>query len=303
MRVNPWLDEPDCYVVYINEVPTGVRRIARDRILVNESPNRLRAFNVRGEPVANPANGAPCSWVATKYRAVLERACFECWSAEEFVILDLAEQMRRNAARFLGVHDVKESLQQLQKAFPALVDEIVPKLISLPRLTDVFRRLVQESISIRDQKTILQSISEWAPLTNRADELVAAVRRDLRDYITHKYAGVAESLSAYVLDTELEDTVRAAIVEGPEGRVLALDPRIVDAITASVRRAVDGKRHDEQLGPVFLTAATVRPYVRRLLELECPRVRVVSYDELRPNVVVEPIGRITIDDEAWEAAA
>lgn len=302
MRVNPYLDEPDCYVVYINEIPTGIRRLRRDKILVNEAPNRLRAFNVKGEAVTNP-NGAPASWVDPKYRAVLERACFECWGAEEYVILDLAEQMRTNAARFLSVHDTKEMLSQLQKAFPAMVDEIVPKLISVPYLTDVFRRLVAEGISIRDQKTILQSIAEWAPSLSRAEDLVAAIRRDLRDYITHKYAGVQESLSAYVLDTALEDTIVGGIVDTAEGRLLALDPDVVKAIATSVRKAVEARPHRDQLGPVFLTSAGIRPYVRRLLELECPRVCVVAYDELRPNVVVEPVGRITIDDNAWEMAA
>ncbi|MEQ9495612.1 MAG: flagellar biosynthesis protein FlhA [Deltaproteobacteria bacterium] len=303
MRVNPWLEESDCYVVYINEIPGPVRKLRRDRILVNESPNRLRAFNVRGQPVENPATGTTCAWVEPKYRAVLERACFECWSGEEFVILDLAEQMRRNASRFLSVHDVKEMLNHLQSAFPALVDEIVPRLISVPQLTDVLRRLVSESISIRDQKSILQSIAEWAPVLSRPEDLVAAVRRDLRDYITYKYAGVGESLAAYVLDPVIEDTVRGGILEGPEGRVLALDPDIVNVIVRAVRNAVEGTRHRDQLGPVFLTTSSVRPFVRRLLEFECPRLRVVSYDELRPNVVVEPLGRVSIDDEMGEVVA
>jgi type III secretion protein V len=303
IRVNPYLEENDCYVIYINEIPSGVRRLRSDRILVNESPNRLRAFNVQGDPADNPANGAPSAWVHPRYRAVLERACFECWSAEEFVVLDLAEQMRRNASRFLGVHDVKEMLGQLERAFPSLTQEIVPRLISLPQLTEVFRRLIAENISIRDQKTILQSIAEWAPVYSRAEDLVAAVRRDMREYITHKYAGVGGTLSAYVLDPALEDVVRSAIVETPEGRVLALDPELVNAITASVRSTVDGKRHRDQLGPVFLTQPSVRPFVRRLIELECPRVRVVSFDELRPNVVVEPLGRITARERVLGAAA
>ncbi len=303
LRVNPWLEEPDCYVIYINEIPTTPRRIRQDCILVNESPSRLKAFNVTGESALNPATGVTNAWVAKRYRSVLERACFECWDAEEYIILDLAENLRRNASRFLSVHDVKEIINQLEKAFPALVHEIVPQLISLPQLTEVLRRLVSERISIRDQKTILQSVAAWAPLTSGPPQLASAVRRDLRDYITHRLVGVGQTLSAYLLDDTISETIRSSIVDTADGTFLALPPEISHAISESIRRTVDGKRQRDQVGPVFLTDPVIRPYVQKLLQADCPRVNVVSYDELRPEIIVEPLARVTIDDDHLVEAA
>ena len=122
--------------------------------------------------------------------------------------------------------------------------------------------------------------------------LTEHVRAALRRYLTHTLTAGGGTLSVLLLDPLLEDTIRGAIQRLPSGSYLALDPETSQDIIAAVRRAVDAQGSDRR--PVILTSLEIRRFVKRLCEADVPELAVVSYQELSPELQIQPIARVTV---------
>lgn len=181
-------------------------------------------------------------------------------------------------------------LEFMEKSFPDLVREVT-RLIPLQKLTDIFKRLAQEQISVKDLRTILEALSEWAQTEKDPVLLTEYVRSSLKRYISYRYSQGQSVLSVYVLDPEIEDLVRGAIKQTSAGSYLALDPDSVQLMLQAVRNTVTAPPPGGQQ-PVILTAIDVRRFVRKLIELEFPDISVVSYQEIVPEIRIQPLGRI-----------
>ena len=176
--------------------------------------------------------------------------------------------VRRYGHELFGLEETQGLLDALERTHPALVREVVPKLISPVLLTDVLRRLVEEGISLRNLRDILGALAEWAPQERDPVALTEHVRVALRRAITYKYAGDAGVLAAYLLDPMIEDTIRDAIQKTATGSYLALEPQISRDIIGAVGRALGPEGAN---GAVLLTGVEIRRYVRRLVETRTPR--------------------------------
>ncbi len=198
--------------------------------------------------------------------------------------------MRRRGHELFGLEEAQALLDALERSHPALVREVVPKLVSPVLFTDVARRLVEEGISLRNLRDILGALAEWAPHERDPVVLTEHVRAALRRSITHRHAGDGATLAAYLLDPMIEDAVRDAIHKTPAGSYLALEPQLSQDILAAVGRAV----RPGVAGSVVLTNPEIRRYVRRLIETEHPELAVLSFQELAPEAQIRPVGRISI---------
>jgi type III secretion protein V len=201
--------------------------------------------------------------------------------------------LRRYGHEFVGVQETQALLDGLERTHPALVREVVPKLVSPVLLADVLRRLVEEGISLRNLRDVLGTLAEWAPHERDPVVLAEHVRASLRRTITFQHARGGGVLPAYMLDALIEDTIREAIHKTPTGSYLALEPQLSRDIVAAVGRAV-GPANGGGAGAVLLTNAEIRRYVRRLVETEHPDLPVLSYQELAPEAEIRPLGRISL---------
>ncbi len=183
-------------------------------------------------------------------------------------------------------------LEFMEKSFPDLVKEVT-RLIPLQKLTEIFKRLVQEQISIKDMRTILESLSEWAQTEKDTVLLTEYVRSSLKRYISYKYSQGQTILSVYLLDPEIEDMLRAAINQTSAGSYLALDQDSVQLIIDAMRSTIVPTPAGGQ-PPVMLTAIDVRRFVRKLIETDFPDLPVVSYQEIIPEIRIQPLGRIQL---------
>lgn len=211
-------------------------------------------------------------------------------SAPQLIADTTSIWMRRRAHELIGLQDVQGMLDQLERVVPALVRNVVPKPVSLPQLTDILRRLLEEGVSVRPLREILEALATFAPLERDPVALSELVRGALRRGITHRHT-YNDGVRAYVVDPAIEDTVRDAIQRTATGTFLALPPDLARDITNSVRRTLESAPDD---AAVFLTQPDVRRFVRRLLENDFPDRAVLSYSEIAPEVTVTPVARISI---------
>jgi type III secretion protein V len=291
-RGNPGLP-PGCYQIQINEVPVVTGQATLGHILVNDTVDRLRLMNIEGFEAVNPATRQPAAWVPEQHRQLLESAGLTTWDVPGYIILHLASVLRRQAREFLGVQEVQSMLDQLEKAFPAVVKEVIPKVVTILKLTDVLGRLVEEEISIRDMRGILQAIAEHGQTEADSVMLSEHVRSSQKRYVSHKFARGTNTLIVYLLDPQIEDAIRTSIKRTSAGTHLALEPDIAQEIVQAVKNEC-GHLPPTAQRPVILTSMDIRRYVRKLLEYEFnPPFSVVSYQELSPELNIQPVARIS----------
>lgn len=279
----------DEYAILLNEVMVAKGKIPDHYLLTNESEENLRRYNLPFISYRN-AQGLPSLWVEEKYADVMTKAGIKFWKPLEVVILHLAYFFKQHASEFVGIQEVRAMLEFTERSFPDLVKEVT-RLIPLQKLTDIFRRLAQEQISIKDLRTIMEALSEWAQVEKDTVLLTEYIRASLRRYISYKYSQGQSTLSVYLLDPEIEEMVRGAIKQTSAGSYLALDPDAVNKILKAMRYTITPPPAGGQ-PPVLLTAIDVRRFVRKLIEAEFPDVAVISYQEIVPEIRIQPLGRI-----------
>ncbi len=291
--------DPDSYVINLHEVPVAHGKIVQNSILVGESLEQLNLFNLTGTETIHPIDGSVVTWISDEHRDVATQAGFRMWDVAEYLILHLSYVLRRYAHEFLGLQEVQTIVTELEKTHPALVKELIPKVVTLLQLTEILQRLVQEDLSIRDLRSIFSTLAQWGEIERDTLILTEHVRAGMKRYITHKYAGAANSLAVYLLDPAIEDQIRGSIRRTEKGNYLALEPDLTQDIVEAVGKEIAS--HPFPPGarpPVILTTADIRRYFRKVIELEFPQLAVLSYQELSENLRIQPIARVAIDSRA-----
>ncbi|MBI5517249.1 MAG: type III secretion system export apparatus subunit SctV [Deltaproteobacteria bacterium] len=276
---------PRHVVLKIHEVPAVSFAMPEGSVLCFAPPEVVGEAHA---PTAtpHPVTGERCAWVPMVHRAALEAQGLPCLDPAEVVVVHLAHCLRSNAARFVGIQETQAMLDGLERQYPALVRQVVPKPVPVALLADVLRRLVDESVSVRNLREVLEAMAQVAPTEKDPVVLVEHVRGALRRELTHRHAPDGR-LAAWLLAPEIEDAMRDGIQRTATGSWLALDPSLTADILAGVRASVGAGG-----AGVVLTTVDLRRFVRKLLETEFPRLEVLSFQDLDPKVQVAPRGRI-----------
>ncbi len=242
-----------------------------------------------GVPTTEPAFGLPAVWIADGSRPEAEALGWTVVDAESVVVTHLTETIRAHAADVLTRQETRQLLDQLKEHNAAVVDEVVPDVLSVGEVQRVLQGLLQEGVSIRDLGAIVEAIGDKARLTRDSAMLVEYARQALGRTIVAPYLDATATLRAIVLDPALEQEVAEGLVQTADGEFLALDPtraqNLVEACAAQVEHAIaNGGR------PVLLCSARIRRHLRRLCEQRLPQLAVCSYNEIVQGVSVETVG-------------
>jgi len=198
--------------------------------------------------------------------------------------------LQQRAHQFLGIQEAQWLLDQLTLEYPGLVAEVT-KALPLQKIADVLRRLLEEQISIRNIRGIMESMIVWGPKEKDMLMLTEYVRGDLSYFLAHRASGGQRKLAAVLLDAPVEQHIRESIRQTPTGNFLALPPDeikyFVDSIAA---HAGDASR----TAVALVTSMDIRRYVRRMIETRLEWLPVYSYQELGSHVELSPLGRVTM---------
>jgi type III secretion protein V len=279
---------PDTYAIAIQEIPVGGGSLSPGRLLCLRDAQTINALGVPAEATNDPLTGATACFVNEDARDHLESEGIACFDAGEAIGRHLERTVTLRAHDMVGLQECQAMLDQLERAYPALVRNVVPKPVPLTLLTDVLRRLVEEGVSIRPLREILEALATYAPNEKDPMTLTELVRGSLKRQITHQHAegGV---LAVHLLDPLIEETVRDSIQRTATGAYLAMPPDMAKDVIAAVRRECFP---EPGIQAVLLTQPDVRRFLRRLLEVDLPDASVLSYQELAPEVTVQPLSRI-----------
>ncbi|MFU8803562.1 MAG: type III secretion system export apparatus subunit SctV [Bradymonadaceae bacterium] len=284
---------PRSFLVSLDEIPVDRGEMPVDEVLVNDKTDALEVFKVEGRATTHPVTREGAAWVATSSQSVLEEAGLTTWDTAGYILLRMTAALKREAHCFVSLQAVQGMLEQLEGPYPALVQEVVPRLIGLQDLTEILVRLAEEGISLRNLPAILQILASRAKHIKDTVILTEEVRVGLCRYITHKYSGHDGSVVVYLVDREIEDAISSAIRTTQEGSYLALEPEVTRGILKGVSAEI-GRDVEAGRSPILLTDQKVRRYVRRLVTLEVPDVIVLAFQELDPALKIQPLGRVRL---------
>jgi type III secretion protein V len=259
-------------------------------VLARVKPESLKMLNIPFVEEKPFLKGLPPLWVPVERKADLDKTNVPSLAPTQVLTYHLSVILKRYAGDFVGLQETKYLLEKMEAQFPEVVRE-VQRVLPVQKITEVFQRLVQEEISIRNLRTILQALIEWGQKEKEAVLLTEYVRSSLRRYISYKFSRGQNLLAVYLLEPGLEESVRKAVRQTSAGAYLALEPGTVKSFLQSVRKNV-GNIWESNQRPVLLTSLDVRRYTRKLIEQEFYELPVLSHQELTEDITIQPLGRI-----------
>lgn len=231
-----------------------------------------------GNATTDPAFGLPAVWIDAALRDQAQAMGYTVVDAGTVVATHLNHLITTHAAELLGRQEVQQLLDHLGKETPKLVEDLVPKLIPLSSLQKVLQNLLMEGVHIRDMRTIIETLSEYAAQVQDPNELTALVRVALGRAIVQQIFPSTNELSVITLDSRLERVLMQALnTSGADGA--GIEPGLADTIALQTEQAA---RQQEQMGlpPVLLVPGPLRALLARFLRRTLPQLKVLSHQEL-----------------------
>lgn len=244
---------------------------------------------LEGKDTREPAFGVAAKWIDPGQRDQALAGGYAVVDQTSAVATHLAEVIKRNACELLTRQETKRLLDSLAESHPKLVEELVPKVLSLGEVHRVLQQLLREQVSIRDLPAILEALLDVSAVGKNPVMLVEAARQALGRSLVQPLLNEEGKLTVVTIDPQLEEQIHQAIeTQGPHGRPSA-------AQTSYVRRVLDGLRSfmGEQVSlacPALLCSSPARFHLRRLLEPFLPKLVVLSPAEIPNSVTVQSMG-------------
>jgi flagellar biosynthesis protein FlhA len=282
--------EPQAYRVLIGgrEVTRGD---VRPDLWLAIDPGGAARIPLTGETAREPAFGLPAKWIAETERNRAEMAGYTVVDAPSVIITHLGEVVRRFASELLSREDLKAMVDKVRETAPAVVDELIPNLITMGTLHRVLTLLLEERVPISNLGRILESLAAHAPATKDVSELTERVRVDIGRAVVDRFRDQTGRIRAIVLDPRLEVEFRRLV----QGQQLALDPARLEQLTvrlAAETRKANARGHEVTL----LCDASLRRSIRHAVARSLHDLTVVSYQEIPTDLLMEPVAVIRPDD-------
>ena len=248
-----------------------------------------------GIPTKEPAFGLDAMWIPESDK---ERAQFSGYTVVDLstvVTTHLTEMVRSNMAELLGRQETQNLLDSVAKDSPKVLEELVPTLLTVGQVQSVLIQLLREQISIRDLKTILETLADWAPHVKHPEKLAEFVRRKLSRAITAKFLTPEGTLPLASLNPSMERVLSESVQQTDEGSYLALEPGSAQVLISKLT-SISERFMERGLTPVVLAPGHIRAALAHFIDRFVPGISVISHQEIAPNTRVQSLGIIALDE-------
>jgi flagellar biosynthesis protein FlhA len=249
---------------------------------------------VEGTPTKEPAFGLDALWILESDKERAQISGYTVVDPATVITTHITELVRSHMHELLTRQETQYLLDTVAKDSPKLLEELVPTLLTVAQVQQVLVCLLREGISIRDLKTILEVVGDWAPHVKHPEKLAEQVRKRLARSITAKYLSPDGMLPLVSLAPSIERALAEAVQQSDEGTYLSMEPGFAQQL---INRLSKSSEKFMELGqtPLVLAPAHIRPALARFLERFVPGCAVISHQEIAANTRVQSLGVITVD--------
>ncbi len=281
---------PNQYIIKIKGIQVTEGEILFDHYMAM-NPGYVTE-EISGIPTFEPSFHLPAIWITEGQREKAESLGYTVVDPPSIIATHLTEVIRSHIAELLTRQDVQNLVDNIKESNPALVEELIPKLLGLGEIQKVLQNLLSEGISIRDLLTIFETLADHASTSRDTDVLTEYVRQSLKRAISNKYFPANEVTSVVTLDPKVEQEIMSSVKQTEQGAYLTMDPEKTKAIMDSVETEI-AKLENLGKSPIIITSPIVRMYFKKLTEEYFKDLIVVSYNEVDSNVELQSVGMVT----------
>ncbi len=281
------------YAILIKGVEIARGNIMMGRFLAM-SPGKTDR-QIDGVKTQEPTFGLPAVWITGAAKQEAQVAGYTVVDPATVITTHIKETIKRNALELLGRQEVQALVDKFKESNPKVVEELIPNLMNLGKVQKVLQNLLKEQISIRDLRTILETLADFAGKVEDPDLLTEYVRQALARPITKQYASRDGSLSVLTLERNVEDIIEKSIQKTEVSTFLALEPTVAERLLMKIKEAAEGVTPMIDSTPILLSSPIVRMYLRRLTERFMPDLVVLSHSEILPTAQIKTLKVVTLN--------
>jgi flagellar biosynthesis protein FlhA len=265
-------------------------------------PRHLLAMNPAGEeidlkgiPAVEPAFGLPALWIEERDRDEAELKGCTVVDAATVLVTHLGEIIKTHSHELIGRQEVKQMIDALREDYSAVIEELVPNLMSLGEIQKVLQNLLRENVPIKDLVSILETLADYAGSTKNLEMLTEYVRFSLSRTIVQPYLNEKNTLQVITIHPSLEKHIADNIQVSFQGSFPAIEPSINTKILEEIHGLLENLSM-AQIKPVILVSPKIRAPFKRMIEMAFPQLAVLSLNEVPNSVEIEAVGMVNLHD-------
>lgn len=282
--------EPTGYNILLKGTEIASGDIQSDKLLAM-NPGDVEE-QIEGLDTMEPAFGLSAKWIEPELKDRAEALGYTVVDGSTVLATHLSEVLRAQASELIGRMELQELLDIFGKANPKLVEELIPGMLTLGEVLKVAKNLLREQISIRDLRTILETLSDHAAQTRNAEVLTEIVRQRLSKSITGRYKTHDNQLYAIMLDQNLEEVFRASQRILDDEIQVAIDPEQAKRFLTNLEKKME-ENSIQPAPPVLLVSPEIRKGIYNLISRFLPDLAVISHREIDQTVNIQLVGTVT----------
>ena len=282
--------EPNQYRIKIADIPVALDEVQPELLLAIDSGST--AGPIDGLTAKDPAFGTNAKWINPALQDQAELCGYTVIEPGAVLATHLTEICRRHADELLTRDATKHLVDELKLTSPAVVDELIPSLMTLAEVQGILQTLLREHVSIRQLGLILETLGDYAPRSKDSILLTEHVRQRLARQICTRYRDAENQLHVVALDPALEDQIRAGFEHNERGLFVRMSPQEIQTLCGRIRGEVE-KLTARNLSPVALVSPQVRPALKQITENHLPQLVVISFNEVTRDTRIVTRGLVT----------
>ena len=252
----------------------------------------IKSGEVEGLRTTEPVFGLPAVWIKPADRDQAQLYGYTVVDNSTIIATHISEIIKKHAHELLGRQELQQLLDNLAATCPKVVDELVPSLLNLGTVLHVVKNLLKENVSIRDFRTILETLADFAALTKDPEMLNEFVRQALGRNIVEQYKHEDDTLYLLSMDRNVEEVIAEGIQNSGQESFLAIEPAIAQKILSEIRQGME-KFNQMGTSPVLIASPSIRRHVKKLTERFMPNLAVLSHNEIPPNIKIQSLGVVS----------
>ena len=293
IRIRDNLDlEPDVYNIVMNGVVRGKGEIkVGQELAIN--PGQVHG-SLEGTPTKEPAFGLDAIWIDPAQRDYARTLGYTVVDPATAIATHLNTLLRKNSSELLSHDETQQLLDKVAERSPKLVEDLVPGKLPLATITKVLQNILDESVSVRDMRTIIEVLSTESSKTLDIEDLTAAVRPRLGRMIVQNLVDINDSLPVMTLNPSLEQILHNVLQQNSSNQGLVIEPKLAEGLFKALAESsteVENQGH----AAVLVVSPAIRPWLAKFIRHRLSELTVLSYSEIPDDQAVNVVATVDVD--------
>ncbi len=283
--------KPGGYSVKIKGIEIAKGELMSDHYLAMDPGSVIESID--GIETVEPVFGLPAVWIVEDQKEDAQYNGYTVVDLSTIMATHLTEILKTNLHELFGRQELVRVMDSFKETYPKIVSDLIPDILPLGIILKVLQNLLREGVSVRDLRTILESLAENGNITKDADQLTEFVRQALYRTITEGIRSNEGDIPLFTLDRNIEESIAQNLIQTEQGQQLSLDPKVTQTILASLNEKIEEATNmGEKM--IVLCSPVIRNHFKRLTEKFIPNLVVVSHNELSPEANVRSLGTVRL---------